>query len=408
MADSLWIEDENGDLTLEESPSTEGLWEVDSNDILPINSGTDAYWILVGDDIFPLGIVSFLGEGGAVGGGLAAVIIKEIEEIPTGGGVAGGISTVSNKFVFSVSGGAVAGAEPITVFYRVVVSSVAGGVAGGTATLKFIDITEVSGGGVGGGAAIASNKVVWLASGGGVAGGTSQYKFSGLNQWYRGTVTVTNGSDVVTGKDTKWNLYIQEGQTFKIKDEPVIYIIKSVDGDEQLTLETTYKGETKTDYEYQVTRCFTSTMQLGGIFVGDKDIQQHMTLEFIRKIEEIFGTMSTPQFTGIGISDGTISQQETVTTLTSVESDTWYDVLTISSSFSAIVEVNYKDSTPSYDRTCIVHIGGYNGGTCTPTYISRPNGNDIEVRLDSGKLQVKQTAHSGGIMTITVNYIIHS
>ena len=407
--DSIWEEDENGDLTLKESPSTTGLWEVDSDDILPVNSGTDLYWVLDGDDIVPLWGMFVFGEGEAVGGGLANVIIKEVEEIPTGGGAAGGVSTVFNKFVFSTSGGAVAGAEPITVFYhRVVVSSVAGGVAGGTATLKFIDITEVSGGGVGGGAAIASNKVVWLASGGGVAGGTSQYKFTGLYQWYRGTVTVTNGSDVVTGKDTKWNLYIQEGQTFKIKDEPVIYIIKSVDGDEQLTLETTYKGETKTDYEYQVTRGFTSTMQLGGIFVGDKDIQQHMTLEFIRKIEEIFGTMSTPQFTGIGISDGTISQQETVTTLTSVESDTWYDVLTISSSFSAIVEVNYKDSTPSYDRTCIVHIGGYNGGTCTPTYISRPNGNDIEVRLDSGKLQVKQTAHSGGIMTITVNYIIHS
>jgi len=368
LAESVWIIDENGDLTVEESPSTKGLWEVDSDDILPINSGTDLYWVIDGDDIVHLWIKYASGEGGAV-----------------------------------------AGAESIPVFHhRYIVSSASGAVAGGTATVKLIDITEVVGGAVGGGAAIVSNKVVWLASGGVVAGGAPQYKFAGLNQWYRGTVTVTKNSDVVTGKDTKWNLYIQEGQTFKIKDEPVIYIIKSVDGDEQLTLETTYKGETKTDYEYQVTRGFTSTMQLGGIFVGDKDIQQHMTLEFIRKIEEIFGTMSTPQFTGVGISDGTISQQETITTLTSVESDTWYDVLTVSSSFSAIVEVNYKDSAPSYDRTCIAHIGGYNGGTCTPTYISRPNGNDIEVRLDSGKLQVKQTAHSGGIMTIIVNYIIHS
>ena len=408
MAESVWIIDENGDLTVEESPSTKGLWEVDSDDILPINSGTDLYWVIDGDDIVHLWIKYASGEGGAVAGGTATVKLIDITEV-VGGAVAGGISTVSNKFIFSVSGGAVAGAESIPVFHhRYIVSSASGAVAGGTATLKFIDITEVSGGGVGGGAAIASNKVVWLASGGGVAGGAPQYKFAGLNQWYRGTVTVTKNSDVVTGKDTKWNLYIQEGQTFKIKDEPVIYIIKSVDGDEQLTLETTYKGETKTDYEYQITRGFTSTIQLGGIFVGDKDIQQHMTLEFIRKIEEIFGTMSTPQFTGVGISDGTISQQETITTLTSVESDTWYDVLTVSSSFSAIVEVNYKDSAPSYDRTCIAHIGGYNGGTCTPTYISRPNGNDIEVRLDSGKLQVKQTAHSGGIMTIIVNYIIHS
>jgi len=452
LAESVWIIDENGDLTVEESPSTKGLWEVDSDDILPINSGTDLYWVIDGDDIVHLWIKYASGEGGAVAGaesipvfhhryivssasgavagGTATVKLIDITEV-VGGAVAGGISTVSNKFIFSVSGGAVAGAESIPVFHhryivssasgavagaesipvfhhRYIVSSASGAVAGGTATVKLIDITEVVGGAVGGGAAIVSNKVVWLASGGVVAGGAPQYKFAGLNQWYRGTVTVTKNSDVVTGKDTKWNLYIQEGQTFKIKDEPVIYIIKSVDGDEQLTLETTYKGETKTDYEYQITRGFTSTIQLGGIFVGDKDIQQHMTLEFIRKIEEIFGTMSTPQFTGVGISDGTISQQETITTLTSVESDTWYDVLTVSSSFSAIVEVNYKDSAPSYDRTCIAHIGGYNGGTCTPTYISRPNGNDIEVRLDSGKLQVKQTAHSGGIMTITVNYIIHS
>jgi len=390
LAESVWIIDENGDLTVEESPSTKGLWEVDSDDILPINSGTDLYWVIDGDDIVHLWIKYASGEGGAVAGA---------ESIPV----------FHHRYIVSSASGAVAGAESIPVFHhRYIVSSASGAVAGGTATVKLIDITEVVGGAVGGGAAIVSNKVVWLASGGVVAGGAPQYKFAGLNQWYRGTVTVTKNSDVVTGKDTKWNLYIQEGQTFKIKDEPVIYIIKSVDGDEQLTLETTYKGETKTDYEYQITRGFTSTIQLGGIFVGDKDIQQHMTLEFIRKIEEIFGTMSTPQFTGVGISDGTISQQETVTTLTSVESDTWYDVLTISSSFSAIVEVNYKDSTPSYDRTCIAHIGGYNGGTCTPTYISRPNGNDIEVRLDSGKLQVKQTAHSGGIMTIIVNYIIHS
>jgi len=197
-----------------------------------------------------------------------------------------------------------------------------------------------------------------------------------IKQWCQGTVTATKGSAVVTGKDTKWGANIKEGQTFKIKNEPVIYTIKSVDGDEQLTLETTYKGETKTDYEYQITRFFTSTLRLGCVAVGDKDVQQHMTLEFIRKIEELFGTMSIPQFASVEIYNGNISQQETVTTLTGVESDTWYDVLTVNSSFSAVVGVSYKDSTPSYNRTCLAHIGGYNEGTCIPAYISRPNGND--------------------------------
>jgi len=59
------------------------------------------------------------------------------------------------------------------------------------------------------------------------------------------------------------------------------------------------------------------------------------------------------------------------------------------------------------NRTCLAHIGGYNEGTCIPAYISRPNGNDIEVRLDSEKLQVKQIAHAGGVMTVMINYIIH-
>ena len=175
MAESVWIIDENGDLTVEESPSTKGLWEVDSDDILPINSGTDLYWVIDGDDIVHLWIKYASGEGGAV-----------------------------------------AGAESIPVFHhRYIVSSASGAVAGGTATVKLIDITEVVGGAVGGGAAIVSNKVVWLASGGVVAGGAPQYKFAGLNQWYRGTVTVTKDSDVVTGKDTKWNLYIKKDKLLK-------------------------------------------------------------------------------------------------------------------------------------------------------------------------------------------------
>ena len=53
MADSLLERPNYVDLVPEEDPISDGLWEVDGDDISSIDSGTDPYWEIDGNDIIP-------------------------------------------------------------------------------------------------------------------------------------------------------------------------------------------------------------------------------------------------------------------------------------------------------------------------------------------------------------------
>jgi len=126
-----------------------------------------------------------------------------------------------------------------------------------------------------------------------------------LAQYKIGTVSVTNGSNTVTGQATVWSTNAAVGYTFKIKDEDAIYNIASIVSDTQITLTVNYAGTTKSNQEYQITRDFTPNLSLPEIWAGDIDWPFHLT-DTIRKIDTNFAQNvsqnASPTFAGLTIS----------------------------------------------------------------------------------------------------------
>lgn len=80
---------------------------------------------------------------------------------------------------------------------------------------------------------------------------------SGFSNWYKvGTVTVTNGSAVVTGTGTAWtNIEVRPGDVF-LTDGTRVYEILSVDSQTQITLAGTWTGATASGQTYAIIRNF--------------------------------------------------------------------------------------------------------------------------------------------------------
>lgn len=80
-----------------------------------------------------------------------------------------------------------------------------------------------------------------------------------------GTVTVTNGSQIVTGSGTSWNTApytIQNGATFSLTGSLVGYQVGAVGSDTQLTLASPYAGPTRAGVNYWIASDFTSSLNL--------------------------------------------------------------------------------------------------------------------------------------------------
>lgn len=107
------------------------------------------------------------------------------------------------------------------------------------------------------------------------------------------TVSVTNGSPIVTGAaGTAFVANVAVGNTFKVKDENVVYQVAAVNSDTQLTLSSNYAGATRGGLNYQITRDFTPHLGLAEISTGDIDWPYHLTQEVIRKLDTIIGDTS--------------------------------------------------------------------------------------------------------------------
>jgi len=108
-----------------------------------------------------------------------------------------------------------------------------------------------------------------------------------MSQYRTGTVSVSNGSAIVTGLGTQWLTYAHVGDAFKIKSENVVYSIASVDSNTQITLSTNYVGVTASGLEYQIVVDFTPSLELPEIWAGDIDWPFHLTTG-LRKIDTLF------------------------------------------------------------------------------------------------------------------------
>lgn len=77
-------------------------------------------------------------------------------------------------------------------------------------------------------------------------------------QYKIGTVTTTNGSQVITGVGTLWLANIVSGALFTVPGDNVTYEIASVDTDTQVTLSANYAGTGAAGVTYAMHRDFTS------------------------------------------------------------------------------------------------------------------------------------------------------
>ncbi len=90
-------------------------------------------------------------------------------------------------------------------------------------------------------------------------------------QYKQGTVTVTNGSNIITGSGTAWLANVGVGDWFKVDDIATIYQVASVDSDTQIHLSVNYAGSNSAGLAYCITRDFTAVFTLPLIYRGDID-----------------------------------------------------------------------------------------------------------------------------------------
>lgn len=92
-----------------------------------------------------------------------------------------------------------------------------------------------------------------------------------MSQYKIGTVTVTNGSNIVTGSGTLWLANVSVGDWFKIDDIATIYQVSTIDTDTQLKLSVNYGGANGSGLAYCIVRDFTIILGLPLIYRGDID-----------------------------------------------------------------------------------------------------------------------------------------
>lgn len=91
--------------------------------------------------------------------------------------------------------------------------------------------------------------------------GATSYIYAGSRKsanYNTGTVTVTNGSKVVTGSGTTWNTLVDSGMLFQRGNERV-YVIDTVDSTTQVTLRDAYEGVTGAGVAYTFYPLYTIT-----------------------------------------------------------------------------------------------------------------------------------------------------
>lgn len=111
-----------------------------------------------------------------------------------------------------------------------------------------------------------------------------------MAQYTRGKVSVTAGTDVVTGADTRWYNQIKVGDLFKTRDTPLSYTVAAVVSDTEIRLERAWQGETVASAEYQIIRDFTLNHGFQEIYPGDKDWSFSMT-QNLRRIDKLLNTI---------------------------------------------------------------------------------------------------------------------
>ena len=238
-------------------------------------------------------------------------------------------------------------------------------------------------------------------------------------QYKIGTVSVTNGSQIVTGLGTLWLANLVAGALFTIPGDNVTYEVATVDSDTQVTLNANYAGTTDSGLTYAMHRDFTS----GNIpLLSNNDIETGTI--FSRAMAQIQDFISTilaikSSYSGNGIYNGimTISQRGDFTSATAATNGVYY--LDRWKSFIASITANIQDTSGwlKYIATStasgelagfqqIENVNFYKGKTVTFSAKVKSNNTDTHIYVHDGTSYIDGTFHTGGggeeILSVTV------
>jgi len=128
-----------------------------------------------------------------------------------------------------------------------------------------------------------------------------------MAQYKTGSVSVTNGSAVVTGTGTLWVGEVAVGDIFTIVGSNAWYEVGSVNSNTQITLTANYAGATITDSTYAISRDFTSNKNIPYPQKGDIE-----TASLIKRAMSIIDTELSTGFdsSNVTITGGTIDNTQ--------------------------------------------------------------------------------------------------
>lgn len=133
-------------------------------------------------------------------------------------------------------------------------------------------------------------------------------------QYKTGTVSVTNGSAIVTGTGTSWLAEITAGDLFTVAGDNVPYTVGSVASDTQITLSANYAGITASGKAYALHRDFTADglpllyngdIETGTIFTRAMAIIQNHLTNWLNGLLDLSGVTDKPTArTNLGLAIG--------------------------------------------------------------------------------------------------------
>jgi len=106
-----------------------------------------------------------------------------------------------------------------------------------------------------------------------------------MAQYKLGTISITNGTNVVTGSSTQFLANVAVGNSFKVAGVNALYSVIAVDSDTQIRISPNYAGTTVSGAQYQISTSFTPNLNLAEIETGDSEFAFHLTHEVIRKLD---------------------------------------------------------------------------------------------------------------------------
>ena len=90
-----------------------------------------------------------------------------------------------------------------------------------------------------------------------------------MSQYREGTVSVTNGSQTVTGVGTSWLAEVASGYLFVSVGQGIVYQVAAVGSNTSITLAANYAGTSGSGLSYVVARDFTPINNIPIINRGD-------------------------------------------------------------------------------------------------------------------------------------------